>query len=78
MFPQDPSRLVKSEFDLASDLRRTLKALFDVATAKEPPGVKPLGPISALLIETNGNDLDAETIWQELQLRDAPLLRWVT
>lgn len=54
-------------------LRESLKALFDGAVASEPSSVKPLGPLSALEV---GQEVDLETIWQELQLRDGPLIRW--
>ena len=40
--------------------------------ASEPLGIKPLGPIPELIVE----GLDSESIWQELQLRDLPLLKW--
>ena len=54
-------------------LRESLKALFDGAVASEPTSVKPLGPLSALEV---GQEVDLETIWQQLQLRDGPLIRW--
>jgi hypothetical protein len=40
--------------------------------ACEPQGVKPLTNLSELIV----NALDSESIWNELQLRNTPLLKW--
>ena len=66
-----PSRIVRDKA-LVAELRTTVKLIFDRAVASEPPGVKPLGPLAELLVD----GLDAESIWEELQLRNRPLLKW--
>lgn len=57
---------------LAETLRATLKLVFDAAVETEPTGVAPLGPLNALIVD----GLDSETIFEEMQLRDKPLLKW--
>ncbi len=70
----DPAAtLLPNSSGFEDHLRDSLKKLFDTATALEPAGVKPLGPLSELQVQ---EAFDAETIWQELRLRDGPLLRW--
>ena len=66
----NPSVFCKNSFVKAQSLSLLMKDLFDVATNSSS---KTFGPLHELLVENH----DSETIWEELQTRNRPVIRFV-